>query len=545
MTQHIAKSKRNGFLLFIVGCILAVSGAAKLNESERVIRIRQMGQNVAQKKIKSTLRAMVKHPGQVPSLQTILVRYAAQKSTSVKQKLALRKAFRTQLQNSYAQWVALSAQKLSIRQPEAQFALLQTKLLKAISEQIIPSLKIKAQPKKKKRVVRKALTRSLVTGMIHSLMNKKPAPVKERALPKVVVSAIELLTEQAARHLIPYVMWEALVHATQQHIALVVLKKAQSRETAVVRALQKKLSTEAARTLLNEHLRTTVRSTGKALRLRSSHFAFVADSKKMNAFVKGATAPLHYEQAVALLDAIHQVWSRAIAKTFAPFAARTAAKRLKFVFSAPLLLTGGGKALNAKKPTSRPTSQPVRAQPKRERIAFLKSNKRIGGWPSSLPFFIMGALVACFGLFVWRKAVTQEVQARLADQDDDEMNPFSLLEQVQEPLETLQNDIDTLSEEEVCERVDQVLGDYILPFAEVRRNVIEQLGMESGAEILVTVAFGERMLNRVWSAASDGHLPEARSVLPDAVSAFKEAHTQSQTALSTVRSELSTEASSN
>ena len=39
----------------------------------------------------------------------------------------------------------------------------------------------------------------------------------------------------------------------------------------------------------------------------------------------------------------------------------------------------------------------------------------------------------------------------------------------------------------------------------------------------MTVAYGERMLNRTWSAAADEHLPEARAVLPDAVDALEEA----------------------
>jgi hypothetical protein len=47
--------------------------------------------------------------------------------------------------------------------------------------------------------------------------------------------------------------------------------------------------------------------------------------------------------------------------------------------------------------------------------------------------------------------------------------------------------------------------------------------MDRGAEILVVIAFGQRMLNRVWSAAADRHLPEARSCYPDAVEALEEA----------------------
>ena len=43
-----------------------------------------------------------------------------------------------------------------------------------------------------------------------------------------------------------------------------------------------------------------------------------------------------------------------------------------------------------------------------------------------------------------------------------------------------------------------------------------------GKEILVTAAYAERMLNRVWSAAADGHGPEASASLVEAVGAMKE-----------------------
>ena len=109
------------------------------------------------------------------------------------------------------------------------------------------------------------------------------------------------------------------------------------------------------------------------------------------------------------------------------------------------------------------------------------------------------------------------------EQSHDASNPFALLADVQSPLDELLADVGEFETHEICDRVDDILAKYVLPFAEVRRGVIDRLGMEKGAEILVVVAYGERMLNRVWSAASDGHLPEAMSVLPDAIAAFNEA----------------------
>jgi hypothetical protein len=170
-----------------------------------------------------------------------------------------------------------------------------------------------------------------------------------------------------------------------------------------------------------------------------------------------------------------------------------------------------------------------------ERVAFVKGGKRVGGWPGSLPIFAFGAFLAFIGLVVWRVALRAEVASRLANQQEDNSNPFVLLKQVIEPLATLEGDIDGLDNEALCDRVDVILETYVLPFAEVRQGIIEQLGMAEGAEILVTVAFGERMLNRVWSASSDGHVPEAIAVFPDAKAAFEEANELAQKALQSSR----------
>lgn len=158
---------------------------------------------------------------------------------------------------------------------------------------------------------------------------------------------------------------------------------------------------------------------------------------------------------------------------------------------------------------------------------------KAGEWPPSVPIFVVGAVIAAIGLVIWRAAKAKERKAIAdgqavggADQD-----PFAFLQGVQAPAATLAEELEGLDPPAVCERVDELLETYILPLAEVRQRVIDRVGMDRGAEILVTIAFGERMLNRTWSAAGDGHLPEARAVYPDAVAALAEAQEQATAAL--------------
>jgi len=157
-------------------------------------------------------------------------------------------------------------------------------------------------------------------------------------------------------------------------------------------------------------------------------------------------------------------------------------------------------------------------------------------WPDTVPLFIAGAVLAAAGVALWRYALRVENRAaRMNAGEHAEGDALSLLGAVIAPTRALLDEVDQLEGHAVTERVDHLQETYILPFAERRQEIVNRFGMSRGAEILVTVAFGERMLNRVWSAAADGHMPEARAVLPDALSALEEARDMSERALATER----------
>ncbi len=143
-----------------------------------------------------------------------------------------------------------------------------------------------------------------------------------------------------------------------------------------------------------------------------------------------------------------------------------------------------------------------------------------GGFPDTLPIFILGAITAAVGIFLWRRQIKQEQEQ--PDTDPNAINPFERLESIQAPLAQLNTDAPGLETEELCTRVDAILQEYVIPFAMARHKVIEKLGMDEGAELLIVVAYGERMLNRAWSAAADEHAPESVASIQEACEAFKE-----------------------
>ena len=144
-------------------------------------------------------------------------------------------------------------------------------------------------------------------------------------------------------------------------------------------------------------------------------------------------------------------------------------------------------------------------------------------WPDTVAVFLLGALVSAIGVFLWRQAKAKEREANLSGDGAQGVDPFERLEKSIAPLAALETTLANIEGEPLCDKVDELLQEYILPIAESRQTIIDKLGMNKGAELLVLLSYGERMLNRTWSAAADEHAPEAHSSYKEAVAAFREA----------------------
>lgn len=143
-------------------------------------------------------------------------------------------------------------------------------------------------------------------------------------------------------------------------------------------------------------------------------------------------------------------------------------------------------------------------------------------FPDTLPEFTIAFIATVAGLVIWWRDVFAQRKAN-QDNDSDESNPLTLLAGLIPQLRELGGAIDDLDGDAITARVEHVLEHTVLPFAEARQKLFDRLGMRAGADLLVTAAYGERMLNRTWSAAADGHLIEARSSFHEAAQAFDEA----------------------
>jgi hypothetical protein len=145
-------------------------------------------------------------------------------------------------------------------------------------------------------------------------------------------------------------------------------------------------------------------------------------------------------------------------------------------------------------------------------------------FPDTLPEFFVGVAVAIFGLVLWRAGARPATDlSEVKDGMTDPADPLVILQRLQQPLGKLAAEFDDLQPESQLGALDDLNERFVMPLVESRQRVIDQLGMSAGAEVLVTAAVGERMLNRAWSATADGHQPEARISLSEAVHAFREA----------------------
>jgi len=71
--------------------------------------------------------------------------------------------------------------------------------------------------------------------------------------------------------------------------------------------------------------------------------------------------------------------------------------------------------------------------------------------------------------------------------------------------------------------IDRRFRDDLFAFADARRSMIVLFGLQAYADIMSAFAAGERYLNRVWSASTDGYVDEVLQTIDRAHEQFVEA----------------------
>ncbi|MBT8058608.1 MAG: hypothetical protein KJO33_03370 [Gammaproteobacteria bacterium] len=140
-------------------------------------------------------------------------------------------------------------------------------------------------------------------------------------------------------------------------------------------------------------------------------------------------------------------------------------------------------------------------------------------WALLVPVLVIGLI----GLVLLRKAQRGETQSgqRLSG---DMQTLRSSLDAILANLESIDARPEPLPVYEARFEIDRLFRDDLNSFAEARESMIHVFGMQNYADVMSNFAAGERYINRVWSASTDGYEDEVRAYLVRALDQFREAH---------------------
>ena len=151
--------------------------------------------------------------------------------------------------------------------------------------------------------------------------------------------------------------------------------------------------------------------------------------------------------------------------------------------------------------------------------AFLSSlDPRMVNWTLMIPTLAVGLI----GLWLHRKATHGEIHAGQRLAGNIQVLATSL-ENICRNLEAVCARGEELPVYEARFEIDRLFREDLNDFAEARESMIHVFGMQNYADVMSNFAAGERYINRVWSASTDGYVDEVRMYLERAREQFVEA----------------------
>jgi hypothetical protein len=140
-------------------------------------------------------------------------------------------------------------------------------------------------------------------------------------------------------------------------------------------------------------------------------------------------------------------------------------------------------------------------------------------WSWMVPVLLIGVI----GLWTYRKAHHGEARAvhKLAGNID---LLGKSLDNILAKLKLINRNKDELPTYEARFEIDRLFRDDLNNFAEARESMIHVFGMQNFADVMSNFAAGERYINRVWSASTDGYVDEVNLYLNRALDQFRGAH---------------------
>ncbi len=137
-------------------------------------------------------------------------------------------------------------------------------------------------------------------------------------------------------------------------------------------------------------------------------------------------------------------------------------------------------------------------------------------------YFVPALVVGFIGLAMVKSEHKKEAKSDHKLSDDLNVMDKSL-HNIVANLKTLHESKDTLPTYEARFEIDKRFREDLDNFAEVRDSMRHLFGLQNYADIMSAFAAGERYVNRVWTASTDGYVDEVKAYLTKANNQFIEA----------------------
>jgi len=134
----------------------------------------------------------------------------------------------------------------------------------------------------------------------------------------------------------------------------------------------------------------------------------------------------------------------------------------------------------------------------------------------AMALFIGGMIALAVGAFMAKQAAKAEQTAKAASIADSGITVQSQIEGLRDLVAKLDDEKATLASEVLCQRIDDLLTNEYFDLTSKNDEIARDWGFSNYAKVWDGVATAERLLSRVWSIATDGHLEEALESLPEA-----------------------------
>ncbi|MCB1582580.1 MAG: hypothetical protein R3E90_13405 [Marinicella sp.] len=159
--------------------------------------------------------------------------------------------------------------------------------------------------------------------------------------------------------------------------------------------------------------------------------------------------------------------------------------------------------------------------------AFLTSlDKELVNWMYFLPLMLLGFGAA----FMFRKLSHAENKQGHVLQNNKKVLIESL-GNILTNLEALDGNKENIPTYEMRFEIDKLFREDLLNFADARESMKHIFGLQHYADIMSSFAAGERYINRVWSASTDGYIDEVMMYVEKSLSQFQHAKEEFDKAL--------------